>query len=184
MDVPTEGHISAALLLILFLCWRFHLSLAAGAMASLIFDVMTTTSLLVIPEQEIDLNIVAALLITIGYSLNDTIVTYDRIRETLRQENPDSSHPLPEIIQEALGSTISRILPTADTTLMTAFILFLLGGPVIYGFALIMPIGVFMGTISSLSVVAPMLPLLGDTLSFKTAVTLGVFERPGEHDVV
>lgn len=74
MGVPTEGRILAALLLTLFLCWRFRLSFAAGAMASLIFDVTTTTSLLVILGQEIDLNIVAALLTIIGYSLNDTIV--------------------------------------------------------------------------------------------------------------
>ena len=160
------------------------LSFAAGAMASLIFDVTTTTSLLVILGQEIDLNIVAALLTIIGYSLNDTIVIYDRIRETLRRENPDSPRPLPEIIQEALGDTMSRTLLTAGTTLVAALALFLLGGPVIYGFALTMLIGVFMGTISSLFVAAPMLPLFGDTLSFKTAVTLGVFERPGEHGVV
>ena len=172
------------LLLTLFLCWRFRLSFAAGAMASLIFDVTTTTSLLVILGQEIDLNIVAALLTIIGYSLNDTIVIYDRIRETLRRENPDSPRPLPEIIQEALGDTMSRTLLTAGTTLVAALALFLLGGPVIYGFALTMLIGVFMGTISSLFVAAPMLPLFGDTLSFKTAVTLGVFERPGEHGVV
>ena len=140
-------------------------------MASLIFDVTTTTSLLVILGQEIDLNIVAALLTIIGYSLNDTIVIYDRIRETLRRENPDSPRPLPEIIQEALGDTMSRTLLTAGTTLVA-------------GFALTMLIGVFMGAISSLFVAAPMLPLFGDTLSFKTAVTLGVFERPGEHGVV
>ena len=182
LGVPMS--IDEAVLLTLFLCWRFRLSFAAGAMASLIFDVTTTTSLLVILGQEIDLNIVAALLTIIGYSLNDTIVIYDRIRETLRRENPDSPRPLPEIIQEALGDTMSRTLLTAGTTLVAALALFLLGGPVIYGFALTMLIGVFMGTISSLFVAAPMLPLFGDTLSFKTAVTLGVFERPGEHGVV
>ena len=150
----------------------------------IVLSAATTTSLLVILGQEIDLNIVAALLTIIGYSLNDTIVIYDRIRETLRRENPDSPRPLPEIIQEALGDTMSRTLLTAGTTLVAALALFLLGGPVIYGFALTMLIGVFMGTISSLFVAAPMLPLFGDTLSFKTAVTLGVFERPGEHGVV
>ena len=182
--VPTEGRILAALLLTLFLCWRFRLSFAAGAMASLIFDVTTTTSLLVILGQEIDLNIVAALLTIIGYSLNDTIVIYDRIRETLRRENPDSPRPLPEIIQEALGETMSRTLLTAGTTLAAALALFVLGGPVIYGFALTMLIGVFMGTLSSLFVAAPMLPLFGTTMSFKHAVTLDVFERPGANGVV
>ena len=182
--VPTEGRILAALGLTLFLCWRFRLSFAAGAMASLIFDVTTTTSLLVILGQEIDLNIVAALLTIIGYSLNDTIVIYDRIRETLRRENPESPRPLPEIIQEALGDTMSRTLLTAGTTLAAALALFLLGGPVIYGFALTMLIGVFMGTLSSLFVAAPMLPLFGDTADFKSAVTLEVFERPGANGVV
>ncbi len=182
--VPTEGRILAALILTMFLCWRFRLSFAAGAMASLIFDVSTTSSLLILLGQEIDLNVVAALLTIIGYSLNDTIVIYDRIRETLRRENPDAPRPLPVIIQEALGDTMSRTLLTAGTTLVAALALFLFGGPVIYGFALTMLIGVFMGTLSSLFVAAPMLPLFGDTSSFKTAVTLDVFERPGEHGVV
>lgn len=182
--VPTEWRILAALGLTLFLCWKFRLSFAAGAMASLLFDVTTTTSLLVILGQEIDLNIVAALLTIIGYSLNDTIVIYDRIRETLRRENPDSPRPLPAIIQEALGDTMSRTLLTAGTTLAAALALFLLGGPVIHGFALTMLIGVFMGTLSSLFVAAPMLPLFGNTAAFKTAVTLEVFERPGANGVV
>ena len=182
--MPIEGRILAALLLTLLLCWRFRLSFAAGAMASLLFDVTTTTSLLVLLGQEIDLNIVAALLTIIGYSLNDTIVIFDRIRETLRREDPDSPRPLPEIIQEALGDTMSRTLLTAGTTLVAALALFLLGGPVIHGFALTMLIGVFMGTLSSLFVAAPMLPLFGNTLSFKHAVTLGVFERPGANGVV
>ena len=182
--VPTEGRILAALLLTMFLCWRFRLSFAAGAMASLLFDVSTTVSLLILLGQEIDLNIVAAILTIIGYSLNDTIVIYDRIRETLRREHPETPRPLPVIIQEALGDTMSRTLLTAGTTLVAALALFLLGGPVIYGFALTMLIGVFMGTLSSLFVAAPMLPLFGDTAAFKTAVTLDALERPGEHGVV
>lgn len=117
----------------------------------------------------------------IGISLNEYHRDFTTESVNPRRENPDSPRPLPEIIQEALGDTMSRTLLTAGTTLVAALALFLLGGPVIYGFALTMLIGVFMGTISSLFVAAPMLPLFGDTLSFKTAVTLGVFERPGEH---
>ena len=79
---------------------------------------------------------------------------------------------------------MSRTLLTAGTTLAAALALFLLGGPVIYGFALTMLIGVFMGTLSSLFVAAPMLPLFGDTADFKSAVTLEVFERPGANGVV
>ena len=184
IGVPTEGRILAALVLTLMLCWRFRLSFAAGAMASLIFDVTTTSSLLILLGQEIDLNIVAAILTIIGYSLNDTIVIFDRIRETLRKEQPDSPRPLSEIIQEALGDTMSRTLLTAGTTLAAALALCVLGGPVIYGFALTMLIGVTMGTLSSLFVAAPMLPLFGDTKSFKTAVTPHVFERVGENGAI
>lgn len=184
IGIPIEWRIWAALLLTLTLCWRFRLAFAAGAMVSLLFDVAATTSLLILLGQEIDLNIVAALLTIIGYSLNDTIVIYDRIREKLRYENNETLRPLPLIIQEALGETMSRTLLTAGTTLVAALALFLLGGPVIHGFALTMLIGVFMGTLSSLFVAAPLLPLFGDTASFKTAVTPYVFAKPGEHGMI
>ena len=184
IGVPIEWRILSALGLTLFLCWKCRLAFAAGAMASLLFDVSTTTSLLILLGQEIDLNVVAALLTIIGYSLNDTIVIFDRIREMLRKEHDDSLRPLSEIIQEALGDTMSRTLLTAGTTLVAALALFLLGGPVIYGFALTMLIGVFMGTLSSLFVAAPILPLFGDSAVFKSAVTQSGFEAPGEHGVV
>lgn len=182
--VPTEWRIVAAVALTLGLCWKFRLAFAAGAMMSLLFDVTTTTSILILLNQEIDLNIVAALLTIIGYSLNDTIVIFDRIREMLRREDPNSPRALGEIIQDALGQTMSRTLLTAGTTLVAAFALFALGGHVIYGFALTMLIGVFMGTLSSLFVAAPILPLFGDSSKFKTIVTIDSFEKPGEHGVV
>lgn len=184
IGITIEWRILAALLLTLVLCWRFRLAFAAGAMASLLFDIATTTSLLVLLGQEIDLNIVAALLTIIGYSLNDTIVIYDRIREKLRHEDTETLRPLPIIIQEALGETMSRTLLTAGTTLVAALALFLLGGPVIHGFALTMLIGVLMGTLSSLFVAAPLLPLFGNTATFKAAVTARVFEKPGEHGIL
>ena len=182
--VSTEWRIAAAILLTLCLCWKFQLAFAAGAMASLLFDVSTTVSVLILLDQEIDLNIVAALLTIIGYSLNDTIVIFDRIREMLRREESDSPRCLGEIIQDALGQTMSRTLLTAGTTLAAAFALFMLGGTVIHGFALTMLIGVFMGTLSSLFVAAPILPLFGDSSRFKTIVTSDSFEKPGEHGVV
>lgn len=182
--VSTEWRIAAAILLTLCLCWKFQLAFAAGAMASLLFDVSTTVSVLILLDQEIDLNIVAALLTIIGYSLNDTIVIFDRIREMLRREESDSPRSLGEIIQDALGQTMSRTLLTAGTTLAAAFALFMLGGNVIHGFALTMLIGVFMGTLSSLFVAAPILPLFGDSSRFKTIVTSDSFEKPGEHGVV
>ena len=182
--ISTEWRIAAAVILTLGLCWKFRLAFAAGAMMSLLFDVTTTTSLLILLNQEIDLNIVAALLTIIGYSLNDTIVIFDRIREMLRREDADTPRPLGEIIQDALGQTMSRTLLTAGTTLAAAFALFVLGGHVIYGFALTMLIGVFMGTLSSLFVAAPILPLFGDSSRFKTVVSTDSFEKPGEHGVV
>ncbi len=182
--ISTEWRIAAAVILTLGLCWKFRLAFAAGAMMSLLFDVTTTSSLLILLNQEIDLNIVAALLTIIGYSLNDTIVIFDRIREMLRREDADSPRPLGEIIQDALGQTMSRTLLTAGTTLAAALALFALGGNVIHGFALTMLIGVFMGTLSSLFVAAPILPLFGDSSRFKSIVTTDSFEKPGEHGVV
>lgn len=182
--VPVEWRIAAALALALFLCGKLRLAFAVGAMASLLFDMITTISLLILLGQEIDLNIVAALLTILGYSLNDTIVIYDRIRENLRREDAGAPRPLRVIVQESLGETMSRTLLTGGTTLAAALALYLLGGPVIHGFALTMFIGVVMGTLSSLFVAAPLLPLFGSTPAFKAAVTPARYERPGEAGVV
>ena len=182
--VPVEWRLVASLGVALTLCWRLRLAFSAGAMASLLFDMAVTLSLLIFLGQEIDLNIVAALLTILGYSLNDTIIIYDRIREVLRREDAGRLRPLAVIVEESLGETMSRTLLTGGTTLAAALALYLLGGPVIHGFALTIFIGVIVGTFSSLFVAAPLLPLLGESAAFKVAVTPLVYERPGPAGVV
>lgn len=184
LGVPLEWRIAAALLLTLYLCRRLNLAFASAAVASLLFDMSTTISLIVLLRLDIDLTIVAALLTIIGYSLNDTIVIFDRIREVLRQENAAAPRPLAVIIQQSLGETMSRTLLTAGTTLAATLALLVLGGEILYGFALTMFIGVIMGTWSSLFVAAPVLPLFGDSAAFKEMVTPVNREWAGKEGVV
>ena len=184
LGVPLEWRIAAVLALTLWLCRRLRLAFASAAMASLLFDMSTTISLIILLRLDIDLNTVAALLTIIGYSLNDTIVIFDRIREVLRHENSAAPRPLPEIIQQSLGETMSRTLLTAGTTLAATLALLALGGEILYGFALTMFIGVIMGTWSSLFVAAPVLPLFGDSATFKALVTPPAHEWAGKEGAV
>ena len=173
-----------ALALTFALCWKLRLGFAVGAAASLCFTVTVTICLLVLLGEEFDLNIVAALLTIIGYSLNDTIVIYDRIRETLRLEPESKPQPIGIVIQNSLADTMSRTLMTGGTTLVSALALFLFGGQIIHGFALTMLIGVSVGTLSSLFIASPLLPLFGDTATLRQAVTPAVYVRPDEGGVV
>lgn len=109
---------------------------------------------------EIDLNVMAALLTLVGYSLNDTIIVYDRLRENLRAA---PKQPLDALINRSVNQTLSRTILTSGTTFVATLALYLLGGGVIHDFALTMLIGVFVGTASSIYVSSAVLLALGDT---------------------
>ena len=183
LGVPLIWRIAAALLLTLGLCWRLRLAFASAAMASLLFDVTFTTSVIVLLGLDIDLTTVAALLTIIGYSLNDTIVIFDRIREALRHDGV-ASPSLEAIIQQSLGETMSRTLLTAGTTLAATLALLLLGGETLYGFAVTMFVGILAGTWSSLFAAAPMLPLFGNRDEFRHMVTPAPVEWAGKEGMV
>ena len=150
--------VGICLLLTFALCAACRLRFALGALAGLVHDVCVTLGLLALLHKDFDLNVAAALLMLIGYSLNDTIVVYDRIRENLVQAQAGkASVDMRHIINQSLNQTLSRTLMTSVTTLVACASLFLLGGGVIHDFALTMFIGVLVGTLSSLFVSAPLL---------------------------
>ena len=136
-----------AVFLMLFYIWiRFEWQFSIGAVTALVHDVLITIGLFSFLQIEFNLSIIAALLTIIGYSMNDTVVVYDRIRENLRKYK---QMPVLELINQSLNDTMSRTLLTSVTTLLALFSLYFLGGEVLKGFTLAMIIGVFIGTYSS-----------------------------------
>jgi preprotein translocase subunit SecF len=146
--------ILVALIVSLVLFYQLHLRFAMGATVALLHDVTITVGVFTLLGKEFSLPIVAALLTIIGYSLNDTIIVFDRIRENLRRYNRSS---LEGNINRSINETLSRTILTSATTLMVLLCLFFLGGDIIHDFALAMIIGVVIGTYSSVFVASPML---------------------------
>ena len=144
----------AALIITLILFWFFELKYAMGAIVALIHDVTITVGVFSIFDKEFSLPIIAALLTIIGYSLNDTIIVFDRIRENLRKYH---KNPLDIIINRSINETLSRTILTSVTTLIVLIMLFILGGGIIHDFAFAMIIGVLIGTYSSIYVASPIL---------------------------
>jgi len=131
----------------LFYIWiRFEWQFSIGAVAALIHDIIITIGLFSFLKIEFNLSIIAALLTIIGYSMNDTVVVYDRIRENLRKYKQIE---LFDLINKSLNETMSRTLLTSVTTLLALFSLYFLGGEVLKGFTFAMILGVFIGTYSS-----------------------------------
>ena len=163
VGASTVWLIVAAMLITLFLCFAMRLKYALGAVVADLHDVFVTVGIFSLLNIEFDLTIVAALLTILGYSLNDTIIVYDRIREKLR--TTDKSVPFEQVINQSINETLSRTILTAGTTLITVTCLYFLGGPVIHDFALAMIIGILAGTFSSVFVASPILLDLGSGLS-------------------
>jgi preprotein translocase subunit SecF len=146
--------IATALVVTLILFWFLNLKYAMGAIVALIHDVTVTVGLFSIFDKEFTLPIIAALLTIIGYSLNDTIIVFDRIRENLKKHH---KKPLEFILNRSINETLSRTLLTSLTTLVVLITLFVLGGGIINDFAFAMIIGVLVGTYSSIYVASPIL---------------------------
>ncbi|WP_321372146.1 protein translocase subunit SecF [uncultured Desulfuromusa sp.] len=144
----------AMLGLLAYISWRFEFRFAVGAIVALVHDVMITLGAFSLFGKEIDLPIIAAFLAIIGYSLNDTIIVYDRIRENLGKHHKES---FSFIVNRSINETLSRTILTSGTTLLVVLALFILGGGVIHNFAFAMLIGVLIGTYSSIFVASPVL---------------------------
>jgi preprotein translocase subunit SecF len=141
-------------LILVYIWLRFDLRYAPGAVAALVHDVLITAGVFVLIGLESNLQVLAALLVVIGYSLNDTIVIYDRIRENLEMRG--TTH-LEEVVNESINQTLSRTLLTSLTTLLVITAMLVLGGPVIRDFALALLIGVTIGTYSTVYVASALL---------------------------
>ncbi|MBW1727512.1 MAG: protein translocase subunit SecF [Deltaproteobacteria bacterium] len=153
-NVSVPYLIAAALIVTLLLFWFLELKYAMGAIVALIHDVTITVGIFSIFDKEFTLPIIAALLTIIGYSLNDTIIIFDRIRENLKKL---PKNPLDLIINRSVNETLSRTILTSITTLVVVIALFVLGGGIIHDFAFAMIIGVMIGTYSSVYVASPIL---------------------------
>ena len=141
----------------LFYIWiRFEWQFGIGAVIALLHDVLTTVGIFSILHLEFNLAIVAAILTIAGYSINDTVVVYDRIRENLRKFRKED---VPSVINKNINQTLSRTTMTSLTTLLALIVLFYFGGEVIHGFVFAMMWGVFIGTYSSIFVASPLLSI-------------------------
>lgn len=146
--------------ILIYVAIRFEYRFSLGSIAALIHDVIITLGFFSLFQIEFDLTVLAAILAVIGYSLNDTIVAFDRIRENfLSTRHVDT----PRIINAALNQTLSRTITTSLTTLLVLLALFFLGGETIHSFALALLIGVVVGTYSSIYVASSMILILGIT---------------------
>jgi preprotein translocase subunit SecF len=144
--------------ILIYVAWRFEYRFALGSVAALAHDVLLTLGVFSIFALEFDLTVLAAILAVIGYSLNDTIVVYDRIRENFRKMRKGSPE---EITNTSLNQTLSRTMMTSLTTLLVLFSLAFLGGEIIHNFALALIIGVVVGTYSSIYIASPVVLALG-----------------------
>ena len=156
--------ISLALGAMLFYIWvRFEWQFSLGSIAAIFHDVLITVGIFSLLSLEVNLSIVAAVLTIVGYSMNDTVVIYDRIRENLSKF---SKSKIEEISNTSINETLSRTIITSGTTLLALISIFVLGGEILKGFSFAMIIGVVIGTYSSIFVAAPILKYLN--VSYKS----------------
>jgi preprotein translocase SecF subunit len=150
----TQAVLYALIAILAYIWFRFEWQFGIGAIVALVHDVMLTLLVFELIGLEFNLSTVAALLTIVGYSLNDTVVVYDRVRENLRRYKV---MPMTEVIDQSLNETLARTLMTSLTTLLALLALFVFGGPVIRGFTFAMIWGVLVGTYSSIFIASPLL---------------------------
>jgi preprotein translocase subunit SecF len=153
--------------ILIYVTVRFKYHFAVGAVAALAHDVLIILGVFSVFQFEFDLTVLAALLAVIGYSLNDTIVVFDRVRENFRKLRKGTSV---DIVNISLNQTLSRTIMTSITTLIVLVALFVLGGEIIHDFAFALILGVFVGTYSSIYVASPITLLLGISKEAMTVV--------------
>ena len=146
-DQSGLGLLVALGVVMLYVAFRFQYKFALGALLALLHDVIIVVGVFAVFQLDFDLTVLAAILAVIGYSLNDTIVVYDRIRETIRTSRIDD---MSQIFNEAINATLSRTLATSGTTVLVLLALLLLGGDMIENFAIALLVGIVVGTFSSI----------------------------------
>ena len=140
--------------MLVYLWFRFQLIYGVAAVVAVFHDTLITIGFFALTGKEISLTVIAAILTLIGYSMNDTIVVFDRIRENLSLSRRES---LPDVVNRSINQTLSRTVLTSGLTFLTVLSLYLFGGPVLNGFSFALVVGILIGTYSSIAVAAPML---------------------------
>lgn len=158
VEAGTLAVFLAVFLMLLYIWFRFEWQFSVGAVTALIHDVILTIGIFSVLQLEFNLSIIAAILTIVGYSMNDTVVVYDRVRENLRKFK---RMDLGDLLNLGINETLSRTVMTSVTTLLALFSLYIFGGEVIRGFTFAMIWGVVVGTYSSIFIAAPMLLILG-----------------------
>ncbi|MGA2537671.1 MAG: protein translocase subunit SecF [Terracidiphilus sp.] len=161
---PTVGHqlerqallatLYSLLGMLVYLWFRFQLIYGVAAVVAVFHDTLITVGAFALLNKEISLTVIAAILTLVGYSMNDTIVVFDRIRENLRLNRRES---LPDVVNRSINQTLSRTVLTSGLTFLTVLSLYIFGGQVLNGFSFALVVGILIGTYSSIAVAAPML---------------------------
>ncbi len=161
---PTVGHqlekqallatLYSLLGMLVYLWFRFQLIYGVAAVVACFHDTLITVGAFSLLNKEISLTVIAAILTLVGYSMNDTIVVFDRIRENLRLSRRES---LPDVVNRSINQTLSRTVLTSGLTFLTVLSLYIFGGAVLNGFSFALVVGILIGTYSSIAVAAPML---------------------------
>lgn len=160
-DLATKGTLAFVLTLagiLIYIIFRFEWRLAVGGVLATLHDVVFVVGFFSVFHLEFDLNVLAAVLAVMGYSVNDTVVVFDRIREDFRIMRKGT--PI-EIINLAINQTLSRTIITSGTTLLVVIALFFLGGPVLHGFSVALLVGIIVGTYSSIYIASAIALVLG-----------------------
>jgi len=160
-DLAEDGFLAllySTIGILIYIAWRFEWKFSTGAVIATLHDVIVTLGLFSALGLEFDLTVLAAVLALIGYSLNDTIVVYDRIRENFRLFRNTSTE---EIMNISVNVTLSRTIMTSLTVILVLVSLFFLGGEIIHNFSIVLLFGVFFGTYSSIFIASPMALILG-----------------------
>ncbi len=140
--------------MLVYLWFRFQLIYGVAAVVACFHDTLITVGFFALTGQEISLTVIAAILTLVGYSMNDTIVVFDRIRENLRLSRREA---LPDVVNRSINQTLSRTVLTSGLTFITVLSLYIFGGPVLRGFSFALVVGILIGTYSSIAIAAPML---------------------------
>jgi preprotein translocase subunit SecF len=156
--------------MLIYIAFRFEWVYGAAAVIAVFHDVLITLGLFSLFHYEISLTVIAALLTLVGYSMNDTIVIFDRVREDLRLMRRE---PFPDVVNKAINQTFSRTILTSGLTFLTVLVLFLMGGQVLRAFSFAMVVGVVVGTYSSFGIAAPIVVLWNKYRGQGTAVRAG-----------
>jgi preprotein translocase subunit SecF len=140
--------------MLVYLWFRFQLIYGVAAVVACFHDTLITIGAFALLDKELSLTVIAAILTLVGYSMNDTIVVFDRIRENLRMSRREA---LPDVVNRSINQTLSRTVLTSGLTFLTVLSLYIFGGPVLGGFSFALVVGILIGTYSSIAVAAPML---------------------------